>query len=134
MILFFTWWLYVRSCYKSFPQTSGGFDVALTTIPALQTKRLRKRANHLHTTCIRIWKQTQNWIIPVPYASVNSEKTFFPWATNFFLNKIQSNNLNLDYPDILTDQIDFCFLKVYFSSLIRTKIECINKQSLININ
>ena len=48
--------------------------------------------------------------------------------------KIRSNNLNLDYPDILTDQIDFCFLKVYFSSLIRTKIECIDKQPLINVN
>ena len=52
---------------------------------------------------------------------------------NFLFYKIQSNNLNLDYPNILTNQTDFCFPKLCFSSLIRTKTDNINKQSLIDV-
>ena len=55
-------------------------------------------------------------------------------SQKFLFCKIQSNNLNLDYPNILTNQLDFCFPKLYFSSLIRTKAECINKHPLINVN
>ena len=53
---------------------------------------------------------------------------------NFSFYKLQSNNLNLDYTNILTSQIDFCFPKLRFSPLIRTKIECINKQLLVDVN
>ena len=48
----------------------------------------------------------------------------FQWNCMY---KIQSSNLNLNYPNILTNQIDFCFPKLYFSPLIRTKMEFINK-------
>ena len=48
--------------------------------------------------------------------------------------EIQSNNLNLNYPNLLIYQIDFCFSKLYFSSLIQTKIECINKQLLFDVD
>ena len=48
--------------------------------------------------------------------------------------RMQSNNLNLDYLNVLTNQIDFCFSKLYLSTLIRTKIECITKQLLVDIN
>ena len=41
--------------------------------------------------------------------------------------------MNLDYPNILTNHIDFCFLKLYFSVLTRKKIESINKQ-LVDVN
>ena len=51
----------------------------------------------------------------------------------FLFYKIQSNNLNLNYLNILTNQTDFCFPKLYFSSLIRTKADRINKQLLINL-
>ena len=37
---------------------------------------------------------------------------------NFAFYKIQSNNLNLDYPNILAKQTGFCCPKLYFSSLI----------------
>ena len=53
---------------------------------------------------------------------------------NFLFYKIQSSNLNLDFSNILTNQIDFCFPKLYFSPFIRTKIERINKQLLFNVN
>ena len=53
----------------------------------------------------------------------------FPMSNpNFLFYKLQSSNLNLDY----TSQIDFCFPKLCFSPLIRTKIECINKQLLVD--
>ena len=42
--LFCFTWLYVRSFYNSFPQKSGGFEVASTRIPSLQIKRVRKRS------------------------------------------------------------------------------------------
>ena len=47
---------------------------------------------------------------------------------------MQSNNLNLDYANILTNQIDFCFPKLYFNPLIWTKIGCINKLLLLDVN
>ena len=53
---------------------------------------------------------------------------------NFSFYKIKSNNSNLDYPNILTKRIDYFFPKLYFSPLIWTKIECINKQLLVNVN
>ena len=53
---------------------------------------------------------------------------------HFSFYKIQSNNLNLDYPNILNNQIDFRFPKLYFSPLIRSKIEGINKQLLVDFN
>ena len=53
---------------------------------------------------------------------------------HFSFYKIQSNNLNHGYPNILTNQINFCFSKLYFSPLIRTKIEYINKQLVIDVN
>ena len=62
------------------------------------------------------------------------KKYFSHEQLKFFLYKIQFNNLNLDYPNILTNQIDFCFPKLYFGSLIRTKTECINKQPFIDVN
>ena len=37
---------------------------------------------------------------------------------NFSFYTMESNNLNLHYPNILTNQIDFCLPKLYFSSLI----------------
>ena len=61
-------------------------------------------------------------------------KFFFSWTTNILLYKIQSNNLIFDYPNILINQIDFSFRKLYLSPLIRTKIECINKQRLVDVN
>ena len=51
-----------------------------------------------------------------------------------FSYKIQSNNWNLDYPNILTNQIDFRFPKLHFRPLIRSKIEYINKQLLVDVN
>ena len=42
------------SCYKSFLQKSGGFGIASTAIPSLQTKGLKKRASHPHATYICI--------------------------------------------------------------------------------
>ena len=48
--------------------------------------------------------------------------------------KIQSNNLNLNYANNLTNQTDFCLTKLYFSPLIQTKIEWINKQLLVDVN
>ena len=54
-------------------------------------------------------------------------------SQNFLIYEIQPNNLNLDYPNILTNQTDFCFPKLYFSSLIRNKTESINKQPLIDV-
>ena len=53
---------------------------------------------------------------------------------HFSFYKIQSSNWNLDYPNMLTNQIDFRFPKLYFSPLIRNKIECINKQLLVYVN
>ena len=65
----------------------------------------------------------------------NWGKFLFPMSNQHFsFSKIQANNLNLDYSNVLTNQIDFCFPKLYFSPLIRTKIECINKQLLVYIN
>ena len=58
-------------------------------------------------------------------------KFFFSWTTKY---KIHSNNLIFDYPNILINQNDFSFPKLYFSPLIRTKIECINKQRLVDVN
>ena len=52
----------------------------------------------------------------------------------FLFNKIASDNLNLDYRNILTYEIDFCFPKLYFGPLIQTKGESINKQLLVNVN
>ena len=52
----------------------------------------------------------------------------------FSFCKTQSNNLNLDYPNILTNPINFCFPKLYFSPLIQAKIECISKQLLVDVN
>ena len=43
-----------------------------------------------------------------------------------------SNNSNSDYLSALSVQIGF--LKLYFSPLIRTPIECINKPMLIDVN
>ena len=54
--------------------------------------------------------------------------------SHFLFNKIQFNNLNLDYPNILTKKTDFYFPKLYSSPLIGAKIECINKQLLVDIN
>ena len=34
----------------------------------------------------------------------------------------------------MTNQIDLYFLKLYFSPLIRTKIECMDKQLLVDFN
>ena len=60
---------------------------------------------------------------------------FFPMTnTHFSFYKKHSNNLNLNYPNILTNQTDFCFPKLYLSALIRTKIECMNKQLLNDVN
>ena len=53
---------------------------------------------------------------------------------HFSFYKIESNNLNLHYPNILTNQIVLCFPKLYFSPLVQTKIECINKQLLVDVN
>ena len=53
---------------------------------------------------------------------------------HFSFYKTQSKNLNLDYPNILTNPNDFCFPKLYFSPLIQTEIECISKQLLIDAN
>ena len=54
-------------------------------------------------------------------------------SQNFLFYKIQSNNLNLDYPNILTNPTDFCFPKLYFSLLIRTKTNGIKTQPLIDV-
>ena len=53
---------------------------------------------------------------------------------HFSFYKIESNNLNLHYLNILTNQIVLCFPKLYFSPLVQTKIECINKQLLVDVN
>ena len=53
---------------------------------------------------------------------------------HFSFYKIQFNNLNVDYPNILTSQTYFRFPKLYFSTLIQTKIEYFNKQLLIDVN
>ena len=53
---------------------------------------------------------------------------------HFPFYKKQSHNLSLNYPNILTNQINSCFSKLCFSPLIRTKIECINKQLLVDVN
>ena len=52
----------------------------------------------------------------------------------FSFYKLQSNNSNLDYWNIFTNQIDFCFSKLSSGQLIRTNVECVNKQVLIEIN
>ena len=63
-----------------------------------------------------------------------SGKINFPMSSqNFLFYKIESNNLNLDYPNILTNQTDYSFPKLYFSSLIRTETDSINKQSPIDV-
>ena len=53
---------------------------------------------------------------------------------HFLIHKTQSNNFSLDYPNKLTNQIDLYFQKLYFSPLIRMKIECIDKQLLVDVN
>ena len=61
-------------------------------------------------------------------------KIGFPISSrNFLFYKIPSNNLNFHYPNILTNQTDFCFLKLYFSLLNRTKTDSIKKQPLIDV-
>ena len=52
----------------------------------------------------------------------------------FSFCKKQSNNLNLNYLNNLTNQIDCCFTKLCFSPLIQTQIECINKQLLVDVS
>ena len=47
---------------------------------------------------------------------------------------MSSNKLNSDNSNVVTIQIDFCFLKQNFSSLIRTQIEFINGQILGDVN
>ena len=47
------------------------------------------------------------------------------------LCKIPSHNLNSVYSNFLTNEIDFCFPKLYSSQLIRTQIEYVNKLDLI---
>ena len=55
------------------------------------------------------------------------EQIIFPISNKHFsLYIIQSNNLILDYLNILSNQIDFCFPKLHVSPQIRTKIELIN--------
>ena len=53
---------------------------------------------------------------------------------HFSFHKIKSNNLNLGYLNKLTNQIDLCFPKLYFSPSIRAKIECIEKELLVHLN
>ena len=53
---------------------------------------------------------------------------------HFSFYKIESNNLNLDYLIKLSNEIDLCFLKLYFSPSIRAKIECIEKELLVDLN
>ena len=44
------------------------------------------------------------------------------------------NILNSDYSNVLTIQIDLCFLQLLLSPLIRTQIEDINEQQLVDFN
>lgn len=55
-------------------------------------------------------------------------------SEHFSFYEIEYNNFNLDYPNILTNQIVLRFLNLYFSPLVQTKIECFNKQLLVDIN
>ena len=55
-------------------------------------------------------------------------------SEHFSFYKIEPHNLNLDYPHILTNPIVLRFPKLYFSPLVQTKIECFNKQLLVDIN
>ena len=42
--------------------------------------------------------------------------------------------MNLDYPNKLNNQIDLCFPKLNFSLSIRTKIGCIDKELLVDVD
>ena len=42
--------------------------------------------------------------------------------------------MNLDYPNKLNNQIDLYFPKLNFSLSIRTKIECIDKELLVDVD
>ena len=53
---------------------------------------------------------------------------------HFSLHKMLSDNLNSDYLSAGTAQIEICFLKLYFSPLIRTPIEWTNKPMLVDVN
>ena len=59
------------------------------------------------------------------------------WTNSFsheqpIFYKIRFNNY-FNYPNILTNQTDFCFPKLYFSLSVPTKIVCINKQLLVDV-
>ena len=70
----------------------------------------------------------------MPYTSVDLDKFFFPLnKQQFSVYEIHFNNLDLGCPIIFINQIDFCFLKLYFGPLIRTIIEYINEQLLVDV-
>ena len=98
-----------------------------------KTRWLSTWASDPRATHICAWKWRQIWVTPRLYVLVNSYKDFFlrlfsyeesiffiPYFYFFIFHKIPSNDLNSDYSNILTIQIDFCFVKSYFSLLIRT--------------
>ena len=65
-----------------------------------------------------------------PYVCLKRDKSFQYLAleqSTFFIMQNTAQCFKFRLFGVLTIQVDFCFPKLYFSSLIRTQIECIIK-------